>query len=175
MNKLYSIDVCAVGTFTVHDVDCPSYWRGSGVYDVDYDAYREGTIHISANSLDRALKVASKWFFAQNPDWCNSIDTVYYNPDSVVEKDDEEGGTYEEVFDHEFDEPVTAWSLEISDCYTKELPVLTLQEKLYDLLDRLERNAKVYAEYYKGKDERKSGFYDGQRVLINDIRYQLRK
>jgi hypothetical protein len=175
MNKLYSIDVCTVGTFTVHDVDCPSYWRGSGVYDVDYDAYREGTIHVAACSLERALKVASKWFFAQNPDWCNSIDTVYYNPDSVVEKDDEEGGTYEEVFDYEFDEPVTARSLEIPACYTSELPVLTLQEKLYDLLDRMERNATIYSNYYKDKDERKSGFYDGQRVLINDIRYQLRK
>ena len=173
--KLFTIDVCAFGTFTVHDVDCPSYWRGSGVYDVDYDAYREGTIHVSAYSLDNALKLVAKWFFGKEPNWCNSIDTVYYNPDSVVEKDDEEGGTYEEVFDHEFDEPETGRGLEIPDCYTKELPVLTLQEKLYDLLDRLERNAKVYAEYYKGKDERKSGFYDGQRVLINDIRYQLRK
>lgn len=175
MNKLYSIDVCAVGTFTVHDVDCPSYWRGSGVYDVDYDAYREGTIHVSAYSLDNALKLVAKWFFGKEPNWCNSIDAVYYNPDSVEEKDDEEDGICEEVFDHEFDEPETGKSLEIPDCYTSELPVLTLQEKLYDLLDRMERNAKIYSNYYKDKDERKSGFYDGQRVLINDIRYQLRK
>lgn len=174
--KLFTIEVCACGTVTFHDVDCPSYWRGSGVYDVDYEVHREFRFYVSAFSLDRALKLISRWWFNNEPDWC-SLDCVYYDPDTVKEEDDPDEGTTEEVYetDYDYSDPVYDKNEPIPDGYSEELPVLTLQEKLYDLLDRLERNAKVYAEYYKGKDERKSGFYDGQRVLINNIRYQLRK
>lgn len=174
--KLYTIEVCACGRITYHDVNCPSYWRGSGVYDVEYEVHREFRHKVSAMSLERALKLVARHWFGEDPDWCD-LDCVLYNPDTIKEEEDNEGGTYEEVYetDYDYTEPEYDQDYPIPSCYSEYLPELTLQEKLYDLLDRLERNAKIYSEYYKGKDERKSGFYDGQRVLINDIRYQLRK
>ena len=100
--KLYTIEVCACGRITYHDVDCPSYLRGSGVYDVEYEVHREFRHKVSAMSLDCALKLVSIHWFGKDPDWCD-LDRVLYDPDTIKEEDDPEDGTYEEVYDTDYD------------------------------------------------------------------------
>lgn len=105
--KLYTIEVCACGTVWEHDVNCPPSWVGSGVYDVDHEVYREFRFYVSAMSQERALKLVSRWWFNNEPDWC-SLDAVFYDPSTIEEKEDPDDGTVEEVYetDSDYDEPV---------------------------------------------------------------------
>lgn len=105
--KLYTIEVCVVGTVWERDVNCPLSWRGSGVYDVDHEVYREFRQKVSADSLERALKLVSEWWKKNDPDWC-SLGAVYYDPSTVEEKEDPDDGTIEEVYetDYDYDDPV---------------------------------------------------------------------
>lgn len=169
--KIYEIQVCAFGTFWERDVDCPSYWRGSGCYDVEYETIREGTMSVSAYSKERALKLVSLWFFREVPEWCETIQDVYYDPDTITEKEDEDDGCYEEVFDYDFEEAEVG--ADVPDAYSEELPSLTTDDKLWDLLDRLDNKARGCANAFKD-DERKKAFYEGWSVLISEIRNKMR-
>ena len=123
--KLYTIEVCACGRITYHDVDCPTEWLGSGVYDVEYEVHEV-------------------------------YDTDY--DDDEVE--------YDERFP-------------IPDCYSEELPSLTLQEKLDIILSNWDREARSNVRFYKDKDDETS-----KRVLarseywldfIDKLRRELKK
>ena len=151
--KIFTIEVCACGRVIFHDVNCPTSWRGSGVYDVEYEVHREFRHFVSATSLDRALKLVSRYWFNEDPDWCN-LDCVLYNPDTVKEEDDPEDGTCEEVYDTDYDytEPEYDQDYPIPDCYSEELPEMTLQEKLKYTLARWEDKAKSDVRFYKDRD-----------------------
>lgn len=155
--KIFTIEVCACGRITHYDVDCPDNWRGSGCYDVEYEVHREFTHKVSAMSLDRALKLVSIYWFKDNPDWCD-LDCVLYNPDTIKEEDDPEDGTYEEVYDTDYNDDEVKYDDDypIPDCYSKELPSLTLQEKLDLILSNWEREARADARCYKDKDDDRS-------------------
>ena len=178
--KLYTIDVCACGRITYYDVDCPDYWRGSGCYDVEHEVHREFRHYVSAMNLDHALKLVSRFWFKKNLDWCD-LDCVLYDPDTIKEEDDPEDGTYEEVYETDYDSNETEYDKNdpIPDCYSKELPSLTLQEKLDLILANWERDARADANFYKDKDDETS-----KRVLarsehwldfIDKLRRELRK
>ena len=178
--KLYTINVCACGRITYHDVDCPSYWRGSGVYDVEYEVHREFTNKVAAMSLDRALKLVARHWFGEDPDWCD-LDCVLYDPDTIKEEDDPEDGTYEEVYDTDYDSNEVEYDkrVPIPDCYSEELPSLTLQEKLDLILSNWDRSARNDARFYNDKDDEGS-----KRILsrsehwlefIDKLRRELRK
>lgn len=178
--KLYTIEVCACGRITYHDVDCPSYWLGSGCYDVEYEVHREFRHSVAAINLDHALKLVSRYWFKEDPDWCN-LDVVLYSPDTIKEEDDPEGGTYEEVYDTDYDSTETEYDerVPIPDCYSEELPSLTLQEKLDLTLSSWDREARADVRFYKGKDDETS-----KRILvrsehwlefIDKLRRELRK
>ena len=178
--KLYTIEVCACGRITYHDVDCPSYLRGSGVYDVEYEVHREFRHKVSAMSLDCALKLVSIHWFGKDPDWCD-LDRVLYDPDTIKEEDDPEDGTYEEVYDTDYDSNEVEYDeiVPIPDCYSEELPSLTLQEKLDIILSNWDRTARNDARFYNGKDDEGS-----KRILarsehwlefIDKLRRELRK
>lgn len=178
--KLYTIEVCACGRITYHDVDCPTEWLGSGVYDVEYEVHREFTHKVSAMSLDRALKLVSIYWFKENTNWCD-LDCVLYDPDSIKEEDDPEDGTYEEVYDTDYDDDEVEYDerFPIPDCYSEELPSLTLQEKLDIILSNWDREARSNVRFYKDKDDETS-----KRVLarseywldfIDKLRRELKK
>lgn len=178
--KIYTIEVCACGRITYHDVDCPDYWRGSGVYDVEYEVHREFTHKVSAMSLDRALKLVSRYWFNEDPDWCD-LDCVLYDPDTIKEEEDPEDGTYEEVYDTDYDDDEVEYDDDypIHTCYSKELPELTLQEKLDLILSNWDRTARADVRFYKDKDDETS-----KRILvrsehwldfIDKLRRELRK
>lgn len=151
--KIYIIEVCACGRITYHDVNCPTEWRGSGVYDVECEVHREFRHFVAAMSLDRALKLVASYWFKEDPDWCD-LDSVLYSPDTIKEEDDPECGDYEEVYDtdYEYTEPEYDESVPIPDCYSEELPTLTLQEKLDLTLSRWETKAKSDVRFYKDRD-----------------------
>lgn len=178
--KLYTIEVCACGRITFHDVNCPDYWRGSGVYDVEYEVHREFRHYISAMNLDRALKLVARYWFNENPDWCD-LDCVLYNPDTIKEEEDKEEGTYEEVYetDYDYTDPEYDQDYPIPSCYSEELPELTLQEKLELTLANWESKARGDVRFYKDKDDEVS-----KRILarsehwlefIDKLRRELRK
>ena len=178
--KLYTIEVCACGRITYHDVDCPTEWLGSGVYDVEYEVHREFTHKVSAMSLDRALKLVSIYWFKENTNWCD-LDCVLYDPDTIKEEDDPEDGTYEEVYDTDYDDDEVEYDerFPIPDCYSEELPSLTLQEKLDIILSNWDREARSNVRFYKDKDDETS-----KRVLarseywldfIDKLRRELKK
>ena len=152
--KLYTIEVCACGRITFHDVNCPTEWRGSGVYDVEYEVHREFRHHVSAVNLDRALKLVARHWFGEDPDWCY-LDCVLYNPDTIKEEEDKEEGTYEEVYetDYDYTDPEYDQDYPIPSCYSEELPEMTLQEKLNDIFVRWEKEAKSAIRFCKDKDD----------------------
>ena len=174
--KLYTIDVCACGRIIEQDVDCPSYWRGSGVYDVEYEVYREFRHYVCATNKERALKLVARFWFNENTDWCN-LDTVYYDPDSIKEEEDKEEGTVEEVYDtdYEYTEPKFEGRDPMPDCYSKELPALTLQEKINDALARYENDARSKVKFYKEKNENITAYYQAWITLIENLKRELRK
>ncbi len=118
--KLFTIEVCAVGTVWERDVDCPMYWRGSGVYDVDHEVYREFRFFVSAESRERALKVISEWWDKNDPYWC-SLDAVFYDPSTIEEKDDPEDGEIEEVYETDYDHCEPVFSDDVPERYSEEL------------------------------------------------------
>lgn len=174
--KLYTIEVCACGRITFHDVNCPDYWRGSGVYDVEYEVHREFRHFVSAMNLDRALKLVARYWFNEDPNWCD-LDCVLYNPDTIKEEEDKEEGTYEEVYDTDYDytDPEYDDRDPIPNFYSEYIPELTLQEKLDDAIRRFESKAKSNVNYYKDKDERVLAHYEGWIDLIDKLRRELRK
>ena len=178
--KIFTIEVCACGRITYHDVNCPTEWLGSGVYDVEYEVHREFRHKVSAMSLDRALKLVSILWFGEDPDWCD-LDCVLYDPDTIKEEDDPEDGTYEEVYDTDYDDDEVEYDerVPIPDCYSEDLPSLTLQEKLDLILSSWDREARADVRFYKDKDDETS-----KRILvrsehwlefIDKLRRELRK
>ena len=178
--KLYTIEVCACGRITYHDVNCPTEWRGSGVYDVEYEVHREFRHYVSAMNLDRALKLVARYWFNENPDWCD-LDCVLYNPDTIKEEEDKEEGTYEEVYetDYDYTDPEYDEDYPIPSCYSEELPELTLQEKLNMILSRWERDARRWIGFYKEKEDEISkrilASYEQCLEFIDKLNRELRK
>lgn len=103
--KRFEIDACAEGTYTMFDVGCPPGWYGSGCYDVEVECYQEIHFRVAAETLDDALQLILDGFEACHGDYANSIDSVFYNPDSVIEEEDDGEGSAE-IIDYERKEPV---------------------------------------------------------------------
>ena len=103
--KIFDIDACAEGTYTLFDVNCPPGWYGSGCYDVEVECYQEIHFTVAAETLDDALQMILDGFEDCHGDYANSVDKIYYNTNSVQEKDDEEDGDAE-IIDYERQEPV---------------------------------------------------------------------
>ena len=120
MKHIYKIETCAFGTFWVQDVDCPPYWRGSGCYDEEFECYQEATFEVAADTLDEALKLIGCVFEKYNPKYDYTLYSIYYDPDTVTEKDDEEDG-HAEVFDYNYSEPVEGKSVKVPERYSKEI------------------------------------------------------
>ena len=118
--KIFKIYACAYGTYWEFDVDCPYGWHGSGCYDVEYECYQEASFDVAANSLEKALELIEKKFEEyQGGTYSYTVHSVYYDPESVDEQDDEEGAETEEVFDWHYEDPVNG--SELPEEYSKEI------------------------------------------------------
>lgn len=122
MKHIYKIETCAFGTFWVKDVDCPPYWRGSGCYDEEYECIQEATFDVAADTLDEALKLIGGVFEKYNTKFDYTLYSIYYDPDTVTEKEDEDDGNAE-VFDYNYSEPVNGESVEVPERYGEEIEV----------------------------------------------------
>lgn len=120
MKHIYKIETCAFGTFWEQDVDCPPYWRGSGCYDEEYECIQEATFEVAADTLDEALKLIGDVFEKYNTRYDYTLYSIYYDPDAVTEKEDEDDGNAE-VFDYNYSEPVNGKSVEVPERYSKEI------------------------------------------------------
>jgi len=103
--KIFDIYTCAEGTYWLSDVNCPSYWVGSGCYDVEVECYQEVHFKVAAETLDDALQMILEEFDDCHGNYSNSIDSVFYDTNAVEEKEDEEGGDAE-IIDFEYEEPI---------------------------------------------------------------------
>lgn len=118
--RLFDICVVSFGSYYAGESpDCPWEWRGSGCYDVYVECWQEAAFSVAANSLEEALSLISDNYEKMNREYCNSCDALYYDPDSVVEYPDEEGGDGPEIFECHFNEPVDGENAPL--CYSKEV------------------------------------------------------
>ena len=107
--KLYLVTVDLNGSVMVEDPHCPSYWRGSGVYDIDAPAHQEVEVTVCAADEEEAKKIALAY------DYDNSMCELQDLKDvTVLDMDflaEDEEGTKAEVVE-------TAYgALEEIECY----------------------------------------------------------
>lgn len=95
---IYSIELLAIGTYTKIDLS-----DKSGCSDVDVDCWQEATFKVAAEDLASALRLIFLEYDKLNRDWTVSCDTLYYDPDTVVEEEDDSDG--EEILDYHFNVP----------------------------------------------------------------------
>ena len=118
--KIFSIETCAFGTYWAQDVDCPISWRGSGCYDVEYECVQEATFEVAAETLGDALKLISGVFEKYNTNYDYTLYSIYYDPNTVTEKEDEDDGKAE-VFDYNYSEPECGESKQVPERYSEDI------------------------------------------------------
>ena len=103
--KIFEIDACAEGSYWLYDVGCPPGWYGSGCYDVEVECYQEIHFRVAAETLDEALQLIFDQFENCHGNYANSIDSIFYNTETVTVKEDDGDGE-SEIIDYERKEPV---------------------------------------------------------------------
>ena len=105
--KEFTINACSGGSCWEYDVNCPPGWYGSGCYDVEHFLYQEATFYVNAKTLEKALQLIDEKFKSyQGCGYSYTVHAVFYNPDSVKEKEAEDGVDTEEVYEWEYETPV---------------------------------------------------------------------
>ena len=94
--KTFEIEAVVCGHWWEFNVNCPPAWRNSGCYDVEREFWQTVKFVVSAESLERALKLISSHI--------EDNDGVLYDPDTVKERDNDEAD--EEVEEAELGDPV---------------------------------------------------------------------
>ena len=61
MMECFEIEVSLKGTVRMEDPKCPSYWRGSGVYDIDVPVSAEAEVVIYHNDLEAVKKMLEEY------------------------------------------------------------------------------------------------------------------
>ncbi len=67
VTRLFEIKGIASGCVWELDVNCPTQWIGSGVYDVDHPAWQEVRLEVTAPSMEKALEIAQKYESSETP------------------------------------------------------------------------------------------------------------
>lgn len=75
VTRLFEIEAIASGSVWERDVNCPSQWIGSGVYDVDYPAWQKVRLEVAASCMEDALELANKY---SSKDWNFSVEDMWY-------------------------------------------------------------------------------------------------
>lgn len=103
--NIYYAQITLLGEKTFQDVDCPTYWIGSGCYDVTEEVETKGECWVAAESEERAKELISDYKF--DPDDFNYKDVEI----NSIELDGEDDSDSEEVYDVSID------ALPINDYY----------------------------------------------------------
>lgn len=61
--KLFKIELELYGTYTYEDPKCPSYWRGSGCYDIIGEMTQEATAFVYAEREKEAIELLDRHDF----------------------------------------------------------------------------------------------------------------
>jgi len=96
MNTLYDITVRIDGHTMVEDPKCPSYWKGSGCYDMEWPGWCFVDLVVSAESEEVAKSMAAQYEFDID-EFVDIDDVSIVSCKSVRPADEEEVGV--EVFD----------------------------------------------------------------------------
>lgn len=65
----FKIEVSLKGTVRMEDPKCPSYWRGSGVYDIDVPVSAETEVVICHNDLEAVKKMLEEYEWPELDEW----------------------------------------------------------------------------------------------------------
>lgn len=74
--RLFEIKAIAFGRLWERDVNCPSEWRGSGVYDEDHPAWQNVRIEVAAPCMEDALKFAEEEY--KSGEWDFQVDGMWF-------------------------------------------------------------------------------------------------
>lgn len=61
--KHYQISALIKGYYKMKDPKCPSYWRGSGVYDIEVPAWYEVECDVYAHSEEEAIELVEGYCY----------------------------------------------------------------------------------------------------------------
>lgn len=61
MLKQYTVNVHIDGHYLTEDPHCPSYWRGSGCYDIEVPTWCDLEVEVWAESEEQAKKLAEEY------------------------------------------------------------------------------------------------------------------
>lgn len=97
--SIYTIDICAIGSYCVIDFN-----DRSGCSDVEVDCWQEALFYVAAGSIDEAARLIYREYEKLNEWWTNSCDTLYYDP-KTVEIEDDDSDDPAEIVAYYFKEP----------------------------------------------------------------------
>lgn len=110
MMKIFKANVHLDGHYTIEDPQCPSYWKGSGCYDIDVPASADLEVEVWAETEVQARKYALEYEYN---DTSSSVELDAVRVESVnfvedlLDRDQEEAGVIEPVnfyWDENYDE-----------------------------------------------------------------------
>ena len=100
MIKKFTVKVHLDGTYTVEDPKCPSYWKGSGCYDITVDTWCDMDVEVWAETEEQARQFALDYEY-NDRDTIVEVDAVQVKSVKFVEdlegRETEEAGVIEPV------------------------------------------------------------------------------
>lgn len=102
--KKFEIEATLEGYFVTEDPKCPSYWRGSGVYDIECPCKVQIDAEVWAKDVDRAMEMLDEFDYDKDPRNPYHFTVEEVNVDDYSEKDypDEDDDEFIEVSYHDF-------------------------------------------------------------------------
>ena len=98
--KKFTVSVHLDGTYTVEDPRCPSYWKGSGCYDITVNTWCDTEVEVWAETEEQARTYALEYEY-NDPDTVIETEVAQVESVALVEdmpdRDTEEAGVIEPV------------------------------------------------------------------------------
>lgn len=94
MLKQYTVNVHIDGHYITEDPHCPSYWRGSGCYDIEVPTWCDLEVEVWAHSEEEARKFALDYEY-DDPATIIEIEVIQVERVTFVadlDRDEEEAG-----------------------------------------------------------------------------------
>jgi hypothetical protein len=103
MLKKFIAKVHIDGVYTIEDPKCPSYWKGSGCYDITVDTWCDTEVEVWAETEEKAEEYALEWEY-NDQSTTIEVEAVQVESVTFVEdlpgRDQEEAGVIEPVTYH---------------------------------------------------------------------------
>ena len=108
--KVFKAFVTVHGEVTYEDPHCPSFWRGSGCYDITEDVKVDATCYVCASSEERARQLVEKASFESDEFVTTDVEIDSIEFQETMEVDGEE------VYDIEIERLPEPWEPDPDDC-----------------------------------------------------------